>query len=365
MRRWVFAIAAFVGLAAPVHAALLMDLVDVEGIRGNQLVGYGLVVGLDGTGDRSQVRFTGQSVENMLNQFGVNLPQNTNPNLRNAAAVSITATVPPSYGPGQTMDVTVSSIGDARSLRGGQLLMAALYGADGEIYALAQGNVLVSGVQAEGRSGSRVAINAQNTGTVPNGATIEREIPTDFAERPEVILGLRSPSFQTMSRIIDAIDNTFGDGTATALNSTRVSVNAPADNNQRIQFMAMLEELEVDVGRVRPRVVFNSRTGTVVINDTVQVGAAAVAHGNLSVTISEDFEVSQPGALSAGETVVTPRTDITVEQQRGGMFQWPAGASLEHIVNTINSLGATPDDVMSILQALERAGALEAELIVM
>jgi len=366
MRLRLLLLAALLGFgSAAAQARPLMDLVDVEGIRGNQLVGYGLVVGLDGTGDRSQVRFTGQSVENMLNQFGMNLPENTNPNIRNAAAVSITATVPPSFGPGQTIDVTVSSIGDARSLRGGQLLMAALYGADGEIYALAQGNVVVGGVQAEGRTGSRVTVNSNNTGTIPNGATIERSIPTDFAERPEVVLRLRSPSFQTMSSVVRAIDGAFGEGMATARNGTHVSVRAPADSTQRTHFMAMLEELEVEVGRARPRVVFNSRTGTVVMNDNVRVNPAAVAHGTLSVTIGENFAVSQPAPFSTGETVVVPQSDVQIQQEASGMFHWPDGASLETIVNTINTLGATPDDVISILQALERAGALEAELLVM
>lgn len=348
----------------PAQAAPLMELVDVEGIRGNQLIGYGLVVGLDGTGDRTQVRFTSQSVENMLKQFGVNLPDNVNPNLRNVAAVSVTAFVPSAYGPGQTLDVTVSSLGDARSLRGGQLLMTPLYGADGEIYALAQGNVLVGGLRAEGQSGSSVAVNAANTGVIPNGATVERELPTDFAMRPDVVLSLRQPSFQTVSRVVEAIDATFGAGTATALNATRISVRAPADNNQRMSFMAMLEEIDVDVGRIRPRVVFNSRTGTVVVSEGVRVKAAAVAHGNLTVTINEQPQVSQPAPLSSGRTVVVPRSGVQVEQDRTTMFQWPEGANLESIVNTINSLGATPDDVMSILQALERAGALNAELIV-
>lgn len=347
------------------QAVPLMDLVDIEGIRGNQLIGYGLVVGLDGTGDRHQVRFTSQSVENMLKQFGVNLPENANPKLRNVAAVSVTATVPPSFAPGQTLDVTVSSLGDAKSLRGGQLLMTPLHAVDGEIYALAQGSVLVGGLKAEGQSGSSVAVNTTNAGLIPNGATIEREIPTDFAERPEVMLSLREPSFQTVTRVVDAVDETFGSGTATAMNATRISVRAPADNNQRMRFMAMLEELDVDEGRVRPRVVFNSRTGTVVVSEGVRVKAAAVAHGSLRVTISETPQVSQPEPFSQGQTAVVPRSGVAVEQDRNAMFQWPDGASLEMIVNTINSLGATPDDVMSILQALERAGALNAEFVVM
>lgn len=349
----------------PAQAVPLMDLVDVEGIRGNQLIGYGLVVGLDGTGDKNQVKFTSQSVTNMIKQFGVNLPPNVDPKLKNVAAVTITATVPPSYSAGQTVDVTVSSLGDAKSLRGGQLLMTPLQGVDGEIYALAQGAVIVGGVNAEGASGSKVAINTSNSGLIPNGATVERMIPSDFTERPDVMLNVRQPSFQTVTRVVDAVDAYFGKGTATALNATKISIRAPVTSTQRMSFMAMLERLEVEEGRTRPKVVFNSRTGTVVVGQGVRVKAAAVAHGSLTVTISERPQVSQPNAFAGGETVVTPQSDVAIEQDRKAMFKWPEGASLESIINTINSLGATPDDVMSILQSLERAGALNAELIVM
>ncbi len=353
-------------LAAPVRAQVaLMDLVDVEGIRGNQLIGYGLVVGLDGTGDRSQVRFTGQSVANLLQEFGVSLPQNVNPNLKNAAAVMVTAEVPPSFSPGQSIDVTVSSLGDAKSLRGGLLLMTPLRGVDGEVYALAQGDLVVGGLNASGASGSSVSVNSANTGLIPNGATVERMIPSDFAERPEVMLNVRQPSFQTVTRIVERIDDIFGPGTAKALNATKVSVRAPVSSTQRMSFMAMLEGLQIEQGRTRPRVVFNSRTGTVVVGEGVRVRAAAVAHGTLTVTISENPEVSQPGPFSGGETAVVPRTGIEVAQQVKPMFEWPEGASLQSIISTVNSLGATPDDVMSILQSLERAGALNAELIVM
>ncbi|WP_120994457.1 flagellar basal body P-ring protein FlgI [Stutzerimonas urumqiensis] len=346
------------------EAVPLMDLVDIEGIRGNQLIGYGLVVGLDGTGDKNQVKFTSQSVTNMLEQFGVNLPEKVDPKLKNVAAVTITANLPPSYSPGQTIDVTVSSLGDAKSLRGGTLLMTPLQGIDGEVYAIAQGNLVVGGLNASGDSGSSVAINSANTGLIPNGATVERLIPTDFAERPDVMLNLRQPSFQTATRLVEAINEMFGAGTASALNATKVSVRAPVTSTQRMSFMAMLEGLDVQEGRTRPKVVFNSRTGTVVVGQGVRVKAAAVAHGTLTVTISERPQVSQPAPFSQGQTVVTPQSDVAVEQDRKPMFQWPEGASLESIINTVNSLGATPDDVMSILQALERAGALNAELVV-
>jgi flagellar P-ring protein FlgI len=346
------------------HAVPLMDLVDVEGIRGNQLIGYGLVVGLDGTGDKNQVKFTSQSVANMIKQFGINLPPNVDPKLKNVAAVTVTAEIPPSYSPGQTVDVTVASLGDAKSLRGGQLLMTPLHGVDGEIYALAQGALVVGGLNASGQSGSSVAINSANSGRVPNGATVERTIPSDFSERDEVMLNLRQPSFQTAAKVVEAVNGRFGSGTASALNATKIAIRAPLTSTQRIGFMAMLEGLEVEEGRERPKVVFNSRTGTVVVGQGVRVKAAAVAHGTLTVTISENPQVSQPNAFSGGQTAVVPRSDIEVSQDQNAMFKWPEGASLDSIINTVNSLGATPDDVMSILQALEQAGALNAELIV-
>ena len=351
-------------LPAAVRAVPLMDLVDVEGIRENQLIGYGLVVGLDGTGDKNQVKFTSQSVTNLIQQFGVNLPPNVDPKLKNVAAVTVTANVPPSYGPGQTIDVTVSSLGDAKSLRGGQLLLTPLRGVDGEVYALAQGNLVVGGLKAEGNSGSSVAINSATTGRVPNGATIERSIDSDFADRPEVMLNLRNPGFQTVTNIVRAINDQIGGNVASALNATKVSVRAPVTSTQRMSFMALLEMIDVDEGRERPKVVFNSRTGTVVMGEGVRVKAAAVAHGNLTVTISETPQVSQPAPFSEGQTAVVPRSQVEVAQDRNAMFKWPDGASLDSIINTVNSLGATPDDVMSILQALERAGALNAELIV-
>lgn len=351
-------------LCLPVKAVPLMDLVDIEGIRPNQLIGYGLVVGLDGTGDKNQVRFTSQSVVNMVKQFGINLPPNIDPKLKNAAAVMITASIPPSYGPGQTVDVTVSSLGDAKSLRGGQLLMTPLVGVDGETYALAQGALVVGGLNAQGNSGSSVAINSANAGRIPGGATVERAIPTDFAERKEITLNIREPSFQTATKIVDAINAKFGTGIATALNGTRIALQAPSAANQRTSFVAMLEGLEVQTGRTRPKVVFNSRTGTVVVSEGVRVKAAAVSHGTLTVTINETAQISQPGAFARGQTAVVPNSDVNVSQEANAMFKWPEGASLDSIINTVNSLGATPDDVMSILQALEQAGALNAELIV-
>lgn len=350
--------------AVSAQAVPLMDLVDIEGIRHNQLVGYGLVVGLDGTGDKNQVKFTSQSVANMVKQFGIHLPPNVDPKLKNAAAVMVTASIPPSYGPGQTVDVTVSSLGDAKSLRGGQLLMTPLLGVDGETYALAQGALVVGGLNAQGNSGSSVAINTSNTGRIANGATVEREIPSDFTERKNIVLSLREPNFQTASKVVSAINTRFGPGIAKAVNGTRVNLMAPEDADQRTSFVALLEGVEVEAGRTRPKVVFNSRTGTVVVGEGVRVKAAAVAHGTLTVTITEAPQVSQPGAFSKGQTAVVPRSGVDVNQEANAMFKWPEGASLDSIISTVNSLGATPDDVMSILQALEQAGALNAELIV-
>lgn len=343
----------------------LMDLVDVQGIRENQLVGYGMVVGLDGNGDRNQVKFTAQSITNMLRQFGVQLDESTDPKLRNVASVSVTATVNPMAGPGQKLDIVVASIGDAKSLRGGTLLMTPLRGVDGEVYAVAQGNVVVGGVSAEGRSGSKITINIATTGRVPNGATLEREIPTDFNEQDKITLNLREPSFTTAKNIVREINNTFGPKVATAINKGKVEMRAPKDTLQRVTMMSMLEELSVTEGRKPARIVFNSRTGTVVIGKNVKVGEAAVSHGNLTVSINESQLVSQPNAFAdSGQTEVVQQSDINIDEMRANMMIWPVGTELNTIVSAVNSLGATPTDLMSILQALHEAGALNAELVV-
>ncbi|MCK7429603.1 flagellar basal body P-ring protein FlgI [Enterobacter chengduensis] len=345
-------------------AERLGNVVDIQGVRGNQLVGYSLVVGLDGTGDKNQVKFTSQSVTNMLRQFGVQLPTKIDPKLKNVAAVAISATLPPGYARGQAIDVTVSSIGDAKSLRGGTLLLTQLRGADGEVYALAQGNVVVGGVKAEGNSGSSITINTPTVGRVPNGGSVEREIPSDFQQNQQVILNLKRPSFKTANSVAVALNNAFGSGTATAQSATNVVVNAPLSTGERVAFMSMLEDVQISAAKQPPRVVFNARTGTVVIGDGVVVRAAAVSHGNLTVTIRESSNVSQPGAFSQGQTVVTPESDVNVDRGRGQMVTISAGTSLRSIVNTLNSLGAAPDDTMAILQALHEAGALDAELVV-
>lgn len=341
----------------------LRSLVSIEGVRENQLLGYGLVVGLQGTGDGTQVKFAGQSVANMLKQFGVKLPEGTDPRLRNVATVMVSAVFPPGYRRGQKIDVTVSSMGDAKSLRGGLLLLTPLRAADSEVYALAQGNLVVGGLSAQGASGSSVTVNSPTSGRVPNGATVEREIETDFDTRPTVLLSLKLPSFQTATNIVQAINKRYGT-VATTRNATSVEVAAPMDPTQRVAFVAGLEALPVDVGAQLPKVVFNSRTGTVVISEGVRVRSAAISHGGLKVIISENPQVSQPNPLSQGQTVVTPQSDVSVSQDEGRMFQWPEGVSLQAIIDTVNSTGATPDDLMAILQALDQVGAIEGELTV-
>lgn len=343
---------------------MLLDITDIQGLRKNQLVGYGLVVGLDGTGDKNQVRFTSQSMVNMLQQFGVTLDDRTNPKLKNVAAVTVTADIMPQAGKGQLVNVTVSSIGDAKSLRGGTLLLTPLKGLDGQIYATAQGNLVVGGIKAQGTSGSSITVNTPTTGTIPNGAIVEQEIGSDFIEQKDVILNLKRPNFKTARNIEVAINDLFGPDVARAQGRHRIAVAAPTDARQRVTFMSMLEEIEVELGRTKQRVVFNSRTGTVVMGANVKVRKAAVSHGNLTVTIVESSNVSQPNAFGQGNTVTTPESSIYIEKGENPMFVWPEGTSLDVIVKAINSLGAAPDDLMSILQSLHEAGSLEAELVV-
>ncbi|WP_245643445.1 flagellar basal body P-ring protein FlgI [Roseateles chitosanitabidus] len=357
-------IALSLGLAAggAFAAQSLRQLVDVEGVRENQLLGYGLVVGLNGSGDSTQVKFAGQSVANLLKQFGVKLPEKTEAKSRNVATVMVSASFPAGYRRGQAIDITVSSLGDAKSLRGGTLMLTELHAADGEVYALAQGNMVVTGLSAQGQSGSSVTVNTPTTGRVPNGATIEREIATDFDTRPDVVLNLKRPGFQTATQIVDAVNRRFGEGVASTRDGSSVAVRAPAEPTQRVAFVAQLEALSIDAAQALPRVIFNSRTGTVVISDGVKVRPAAVSHGSLKVVISETPRVSQPNALSQGQTRTVPQSQVKVDQGDGRMFRWPAGTSLQAIVDMVNSIGANPDDLMAILQALDQAGAIEGEL---
>jgi flagellar P-ring protein precursor FlgI len=366
--RWITAalLALSIGPAwAGAAAQPLRNLVSVEGVRENPLIGYGIVVGLNGSGDSTQIKASSQSVGNLLKQFGVKLPDGIDSKSKNVATVMVSAVFPPGYRRGQSIDVTVSSLGDAKSLRGGTLLLTQLRAADNEIYALAQGNLVVGGLSAQGKSGSSVTVNTPTSGRIPNGASIEREIETDFDTRPTVRLSLKRPHFQTATNIVQAINRSFGD-IASTRDATSIEVVAPENATQRVAFVARLESLTVDVGIDTPKVIFNSRTGTVVISEGVTVRPAAVSHGALKVVISETQNVSQPAPFSqGGKTQVTPESRVTADQGGAGrMFKWPAGASLQVIIDIINSTGATPDDVMAILQALDQAGAIDGELIV-
>ena len=347
------------------RAERVEDLASVAGVRSNQLVGYGLVVGLDGTGDQtSQTPFTIQSIENMLAKFGVTVPSNTNPMLKNVAAVTVHATLPPFSKPGQTIDITVSSIGNATSLRGGSLVMTPLSGADGQVYAMGQGSVLVSGFGVEGKDGSSITVNIPSSGRIPNGATVERAVPSSFDSTPFVTLNLNTPDFTTAARLTEAINKLLGPDTAESLDAVSVRVRAPIEPSQRIAYVSTLERLEIDPAAPPARVIINSRTGTVVISSEVHVLAAAVASGSLTVTITERSDVSQPNAFSNGTTAVTPRSTLDVKQEKAHMFKFPAGVNLNEIVTAVNSVGAAPGDLVAILEALKEAGALRAQLIV-
>ncbi|MDJ0710476.1 MAG: flagellar basal body P-ring protein FlgI [Woeseiaceae bacterium] len=343
------------------------DLASVAGVRDNQLAGYGIVVGLNGTGDQTtQTPFTVQSIVNMLVQFGVTIPPGTSMQLKNVAAVTVHAELPPFAKPGQNIDVTVSSIGNAKSLRGGSLLMAPLRGADGNVYAIAQGNLVVGGFGASGNDGSKVTVNIPSAGRIPNGATVERAVASDFLTRENIVLNLHSPDFTTSKRLAEQINQTMGPGTAASVDAVSVAVRAPQDAGMRTAFVAALEELEVEPGEVQARVIVNSRTGTVVIGSNVRVSPAAVSHGSLVVTISERPFASQPVApfSDAGETVVLPDSDVSVQQEEASMFLFEPGTSLNEIVQAVNQVGAAPGDLVAILEALKQAGALRAELVV-
>lgn len=361
----VLSILASVVLMNAAHAERVKDLASVTGVRSNPLIGYGLVVGLDGTGDQtSQAPFTVQSLKAMLAQLGVTVPANVSPQLKNVAAVAINADLPPFVKPGQTIDITVSSIGNSGSLRGGTLLMAPLKGIDGQVYAIAQGNVVVGGLGVSAKDGSRVTINVPSAGRIPNGATVERAVPATFAQTPELRLDLHTPDFTTASRLAASINKALGGQQAQAVDPVTISVQAPSDPNERVSFLAQLENLEVEPGDAPARVVVNSRTGTVVISSHVRVLPAAVSHGSLSVTISERSDVSQPAPFSQGQTTVTPRSSIEVKGGGNPAFVFAPGTDLDDIVRAINQVGAAPGDLVAILEALRQAGALRAELVV-
>ncbi|QTQ30883.1 Flagellar P-ring protein [Aromatoleum bremense] len=343
-------------------AERLKDLASVAGVRDNQLVGYGLVVGLDGSGDQTtQTPFTVQSIINMLGNMGVTLPPGTNLQLKNVAAVMVTASLPPFARPGQQLDITVSSVGNAKSLRGGTLVMTPLKGADGQVYAMAQGNMLVGGAGASA-AGSSQTINHLSAGRVPGGATVERAVPTMLGQGEFVLFELNDNDFGTARRVVDAINLATSAGTAQALDGRSIQVRAPLDVSDRVGFLGKLENLDVTPVQQAAKVIVNSRTGSVVMNQGVTLQNVAVAHGNLTVTVGVDTAVSQPQPFSRGETVITQRGSVDIQQDQGSLHNVRASANLADVVKALNALGATPMDLVSILQAMKAAGSLRAEL---
>jgi flagellar P-ring protein precursor FlgI len=349
-------------LSSPAMAERIKDLASVQGIRNNQLVGYGLVVGLDGTGDQTtQTPFTTQSIINMLAQLGTTLPTTQSLQLKNVAAVMVTTNLPPFARVGQQIDITVSSMGNAKSLRGGTLVMTPLKGADGQIYAQAQGNLMVGGAGASA-GGSRAVVNHLLAGRIVGGATVEREVPTALGDGPFVHYEMSTTDFGTTQRVVEVINREMGYGIAQALDGRLIRVNAPEDTNSRVAFMARIENLEVRPTRAMAKVIVNPRTGSVVMNQNVTIESCAVAHGALSVVVTTEKQVSQPNALASGETVTTAQSDIAITQSGGALMSVKAGANLSEVIKAINALGANPQDLVSILQAMKAAGALRAEL---
>ena len=346
-------------------AERLKDITTIAGVRSNPLVGYGLVVGLDGSGDQTnQAPFTTESFLNMIKQFGIAIPEGARLQLKNVAAVAVHAELPPFAKPGQQLDITVSSIANAKSLRGGTLLMTPLKGADGNIYALAQGNLVVGGLGVEGADGSKLTVNIPSVGRVPNGASVERTIPNRFASGQPIVFNLHRADFTTAKRVADSINDFLGPDVARATDAMSIEVNGPKNPSQRVDFISLLENLEVQPGEAAARVVINSRTGTIVVGSHVRVSPVAVTHGSLTVTVAEDIQVTQPNALAEGVTAVTPGSDIGAEQQINPMFRFAPGPTLDELVRAVNDVGAAPGDLMAILEALKQAGALKAELVV-
>jgi flagellar P-ring protein precursor FlgI len=364
--------------AATAYSARIKDITNIAGIRDNQLVGYGLVVGLDGTGDHvTQAPFTQQSFTNMLIQFGIRLPNNINLELKNVAAVAINATLPPFVKEGQKIDVTIASIGNSSSLRGGSLLMAPLKGADGKVYAIAQGNIVVSGFGASGSDGSKVTVNVPSSGDIPNGATVESTIEMPFVQNGKITFELTQPDFTTAVRIEQAINTNFGYKIAQAEDAGTVviavddsapgsykgeAINEHPAMKKYVPLISRVENITLEPANTRARVVVNSRTGTIVVGQDVTVAPVAITHGNLSVVVTERPFVSQPGAFSNGKTVTGKASDINVNQAANRTFLFAPGSSLGDLVDAINRVGAAPGDLMAILQAIKAAGALNADL---
>lgn len=370
--RWMTTlILVFIAACQPASAARIKDITTIAGIRDNQLIGYGLVVGLDGTGDRSnQVPFTDQTFRNMLLQFGIRMPEGQSMQLKNIAAVAVSANLRPFARIGQKIDVTISSLGNAPSLRGGTLLMVPLHGADNQIYAMAQGNVVVSGFGAKGSDGSKVSVNITATGRIANGATVEKTIEMPYMQDGMIMFELNQPDFTTSQRIAETINKELGYPAAQPVDAGAVAVklnetirkNDFLKTNSQVSFISDLENLTINPGEVAAKVIVNSRSGTIVIGQDVTVSPVAVVHGNLTVSVTEDPMVSQPNAFAQGRTVVTRDSNIQINQQQGRAFVLNPGASLKHVVDAINKAGAAPGDLVAILEAIKEAGALHADL---
>ena len=350
--------------AAPAHADRIKDLGTFQGIRANQLTGYGVVVGLPGTGD-DNLEYTVQSLKAVASRFGLQLPPGVNPGMKNAAVVMVTAELPPFAKPGQRLDITVASMGKAKSLRGGSLILTPLLGADGQVYAMAQGNLAVGGLGADGADGSRIVVNIPSSGCIPEGATVERAVSTGFEAQPELTFNLQRADFTTAQNVAGAINRTLGPGVARAVDAVSVAVRAPAGAEGRSTLMAAIENLDVVAAEPTAKVIVNARTGTVVINSAVRVGPAAVTHGKLTVRIDESQRVVQPEPLSDGRTAVERQSNIQVVEENRPMFLLDPGPKLADIVKAVNAIGASPADLVAILEALKQAGALKAELIVL
>lgn len=350
--------------AGTAQASRVKEVASIEGVRSNQLTGFGLVVGLDGTGDQTtQMPYTSQGLANYMQQLGLTLTPASMAQLqmKNVAAVLVTAQLPAFARPGQLLDINVSSLGNSKSLKGGTLIATPLKGADGEVYALAQGNLIVAGAGAAA-GGSKVTVNHLSAGRIPDGAQVERSVPTALQEGPTISLSLNSSDFQTARKVAQVINRKFGAGVAQALDGRTVQVTAPTNPNDRVSFIAEMEELPVESSVAAAKIIINSRTGSIVLNQAVSLGACAIAHGNLSVSISSTPVISQPNALSGGQTVVTEKANIEIKQEPGKLIQLPAAAQLADVVKALNALGATPQDLLAILQAIKAAGALNAEL---
>ncbi|MGC1469049.1 MAG: flagellar basal body P-ring protein FlgI [Sphingorhabdus sp.] len=363
MRLFALFLATLVAIAAPAHAERVKDLGQFQGLRANQLTGYGVVVGLAGTGDDSLIYAT-QGVQGAVSRFGMTIPPGVNPSLKNAAAVMVTAELPPFAKPGQRLDITVSALGKAKSLRGGTLVMAPLYGADGRIYAMAQGNLVVGGLGVDAADGSKLSINIPSAGRIESGATVERAVDTGFTAGEHLNFNLHQFDATNAGRIADAIDRSFGTGTAFVLDGATVQIRAAQGGDARTRMIALIEALDIEAAQPRARIIVNARTGTVVINGAVRVGPAAVTHGKLTVRVDETPAVVQPAPFSRGETTVEQASDIKVEEAGTPAFLIGGGAKLSDIVDAINRIGVPPGDLVAILEALDQAGALTAELVI-